>query len=76
MKFDHTKSQINLSFNGLQVVKIFTDHTTFVLLPYLIFGLLSGLLNKLCLKMIISLQSPPRELNMQCINNDFDREQI
>ena len=24
----------------------------------------------------ISLQSPPRELNMQCINNDFDREQI
>ena len=32
--------------------EIFADHMTFVLLPYLIFGLLSGLLDELCLKMI------------------------
>ena len=65
MKFYHTKTQINLRFNGLQVVKIFVDHLTFALLLYLISGLLSGLLDELCLKM-----------STGELNNDFHQEQI
>ena len=65
MKFYHTKTQINLRFNGLQVVKIFVDHLTFALLLYLISGLLSGLLGELCLKM-----------STGELNNDFHQEQI
>ena len=52
-------------FQRVQVVKIFVDHLTFALLLYLISGLLSGLLGKLCLKM-----------STGELNNDFHQEQI
>ena len=57
-------------------MKIFANHLAFFLIPYLIFDFFSDLLDELGLKKNTFLRSPPRELIIQRINNNYYREQL
>ena len=57
-------------------MKIFANDLVFFLIPYLIFDFFFGSFGRIGFEKNTLLRSPPRELNIQSINNNYHWEQL